>query len=214
QAGINFTKRDHMHIICSDLEGIFTPEIWINVAEKTGIEKLKLTTRDISDYDILMKKRLSILDENGIKLKDITKIIQSMKPLDGAVDFLNWLRKNIQVIIVSDTFVEFAGPLLEKLGWPTLFCHSLSVGLDGSITGYNLRQQDGKQKTAISLKHLNYRVIGIGDSYNDISMLMAADSSILFRPPDNIKRELPKLPVSYNYDELKNIILKIIGNRA
>jgi phosphoserine/homoserine phosphotransferase len=203
-----------MHIICSDLEGIFTPEIWIIVAEKTGIKKLRLTTRDISDYDILMKKRLAILDENGIKLKDITKIIQSMKPLDGAVDFLNWLRKNIQVIIVSDTFVEFAGPLLEKLGWPTLFCHSLSVGPDGSITGYNLRQQDGKQKTAISLKHLNYRVIGIGDSYNDISMLMAADSSILFRPPDNIKRELPKLPVSYNYDELKNIILKIIGNRA
>lgn len=203
-----------MHIICSDLEGIFTPEIWINVAEKTGIEELRLTTRDISDYDILMKKRLSILDENGIKLKDITKIIQDMKPLDGAVDFLNWLRKNIQVIIVSDTFVEFAGPLLEKLGWPTLFCHSLSVGPDGSITGYNLRQQDGKRKTAISLKHLNYRVIGIGDSYNDISMLMAADSSILFRPPDNIKREFPKLPVSYNYDELKNIILKIIGNHA
>lgn len=203
-----------MHIICSDLEGIFTPEIWINVAEKTGIEELRLTTRDISDYDTLMKKRLSILDEKRIKLKDITKIIQDMKPLDGAVGFLNWLRKNIQVIIVSDTFVEFAGPLLEKLGWPTLFCHSLSVGPDGSITGYNLRQQDGKQKTAISLKHLNYRVIGIGDSYNDISMLMAADSSILFRPPDNIKRQFPKLPVSYNYDELKNIILKIIGNHA
>lgn len=203
-----------MHIICTDLEGIFTPEIWINVAEKTGIKELRLTTRDISDYDILMKKRLSILDENGIKLKDITKIIQSMKPLDGAVDFLNWLRKNIQVIIVSDTFVEFADPLMEKLGRPTLFCHSLSVGPDGSITGYNLRQEDGKRKTAISLKHLNYRVIGIGDSYNDISMLMAADSGILFRPPDNIKREFPKLPVSYNYDELKKIILNIIGNHA
>ena len=203
-----------MHIICSDLEGIFTPEIWINVAEKTGIDELRLTTRDISDYDVLMKKRLSILDETGIKLRDITKIIQGMKPLDGAVEFLDWLRKNIQVIIVSDTFVEFADPLLEKLGRPTLFCHSLSVGQDGSITGYNLRQEDGKQKTAIALKHLSYTVIGIGDSYNDISMLMATDSSILFRPPENIKREFPKLPVSYNYDELKDIILKIIGNHA
>lgn len=203
-----------MHIICSDLEGIFTPEIWINVAKKTGIEELKLTTRDISDYDILMKKRLSILDENGIKLHDIKKIIREMEPLDGAVEFLNWLRENLQVIVVSDTFVEFAGPLLDKLGRPTLFCHSLSVGPDGSITGYNLRQEDGKQKTAISLKHLNYRVIGIGDSYNDISMLMAADSSILFRPPDNIKSEFPHLPVSYNYDELKHIIIKIIGDHA
>jgi len=135
-----------MYIVCSDLEGIFTPEIWINVAEITGIKELRLTTRDISDYDILMKRRLAILDENNLKLDDIQSVIAEMEPLEGALEFLNWLRSMVQLIIVSDTYVEFAGPLMEKLGRPTLFCNTLSLDGDGSISGYNLRQQDGKKK--------------------------------------------------------------------
>ena len=199
-----------MHIVCSDLEGIFTPEIWINVAEKTGIEELRLTTRDISDYDVLMKKRLAILKQHGLKLQDIQAVIAKMKPLDGAADFLNWLRSQLQVIIVSDTYVEFAGPLLEKLGRPTLFCNTLSVETDGTISGYNLRQKDGKQKVAIALKSLNYQVIAIGDSYNDITMLKAAESAILYCPPDNVKEEYSEFPVTRTYDELKQAIKKII----
>jgi phosphoserine/homoserine phosphotransferase len=195
-----------MHIVCADLEGIFTPEIWINVAEKTGIEELRLTTRDISDYDVLMQKRLAILHENGLKLKDITDVIGTMKPLEGAVEFLHWLRSYIQVIIVSDTYEEFAKPLLEKLGWPTLFCNTLTIGGDGSIAGYNLRQKDGKCKAVLSLKKLNYSVIAIGDSYNDITMMKEADVAFLFRPPDNVKEEYPEFPVSYKYAELKKLI--------
>jgi len=195
-----------MYIVCSDLEGIFVPEIWIQVAEKTGIKELRLTTRDISDYDVLMKKRLDILHENRLKLKDITNIIDSINPLDGAVEFLGWLRSQIQVIIVSDTFIEFAGPLMKKLGRPTLFCNSLSIDSSGSIAGYNLRLNDGKRKAVLSLKSLNYKIIAVGDSYNDITMLKEADTGILFRPPDNVKKEFPELLVSYNYNQLKNII--------
>ena len=195
-----------MHIVCADLEGIFVPEVWINVAERTGIEELRLTTRDISDYDVLMKKRLAILHENGLKLKDITDAIGQMEPLDGALEFLEWVRSNSQIIVVSDTFTEFAKPLMRKLGWPALLCHNLSIGPDGSIVGYNLRQQDSKREAVLSLKRLNYRVIGIGDSYNDISMLKEADTGILFRPPDNVKDEFPEFPASFNYDELKPII--------
>lgn len=195
-----------MHIVCSDLEGVFVPEIWINVAERTGVKELGLTTRDISDYDVLMKKRLLLLRENGLKLADITGIIAAMNPLEGAVEFLDWLRSHVQVIIVSDTFVQFAGPLMKKLGWPTLFCHSLSVDPDGSITGYNLRQKDSKRKAVLSLKSLNYRVIAVGDSYNDVTMLKEADTAILFHPPDNVKKEYPEIQVSYSYSELKRLI--------
>ncbi len=201
-----------MYIICADLEGIFVPEIWINVAEKTGIKELKLTTRDISDYDVLMKKRLSILDENRLKLKDITDVIANIEPLEGAVEFLDWLRESVQIIITSDTFVQFAGPLIKKLGWPTLFCNSLTVGPDGSIEGYNLRQKDGKRQVVLSLKSLNYKTIAVGDSYNDISMLQEADTGILFRPPDNVKSEFPKYPVLLSYDELKKTIHETIAN--
>jgi phosphoserine/homoserine phosphotransferase len=198
-----------MQILCSDLEGIFLPEIWINVAAKTGIEELKLTTRDIPDYDVLMKKRLGILDANDLKLKDITDVIATMEPLEGALAFLDWVRERTQIIVVSDTYVEFAKPLMKKLGWPTLFCHNLTTDASGAITGYNLRQPDSKQKTVQALKGLNYQVIAIGDSYNDITMLQAADTGILFNPPDNVKQEYPDLPATYNYAELKSALQRI-----
>ena len=199
-----------MDIVCSDLEGIFTPEIWINFAEITGIEELRLTTRDISDYNVLMKRRLGILEENNLTLDDIQAVIRKMEPVEGALDFLNWLRSLVEVIIVSDTFVEFAGPLMEKLDRPTLFCNTLSVNGEGAITGYNLRQQDGKKKVALALKSLNYQVIAIGDSYNDITMLQAADHAILYRPPDNVVKEYAEFPVAFNYKELRECLLDIL----
>ena len=201
-----------MNIICADMEGIFTPEIWINVAEITGIPELRLTTRDISDYDVLMKKRLAILDEHKLKLKDIQNVIATMSPLEGANEFLNWLRPVVQVIIVSDTYVEFAGPLIEKLGWPTLFCNTLTIDSEGMIADYNLRQKDGKRKVARALQNLNYEVIAIGDSYNDITMLKEAENGILFRPPDNVIEEFTDFPVAVTYDELKKHIQKILNN--
>lgn len=194
-----------MNIICSDLEGVLVPEIWINVAERTGIEELRLTTRDIADYDVLMKKRLSILDAKGLKLKDITDVIATIDPLPGAKAFLDWLRAKTQVIIVSDTFVEFARPLMEKLGWPTLLCHGLTIDATGAIADYNLRQDEGKRKVVQALKGLNYEVLAMGDSYNDIGMLKEAHKGILFRPPQNVIDEFPQFPVTTTYDELKEI---------
>jgi phosphoserine/homoserine phosphotransferase len=202
-----------MDIVCSDLEGIFTPEIWINFAEITGIEELRLTTRDISDYNVLMRRRLAILDENNLKLSDIQAVIAKMEPLEGALELLDWLRSMMQVIIVSDTYVEFAGPLMEKLGRPTLFCNTLNIAADGSIGGYNLRQPDGKKKVALALKTLNYKVIAIGDSYNDITMLKAADHAILYRPPQNVKKEYAEFPAVFNYTELKQRLLELIERK-
>jgi phosphoserine/homoserine phosphotransferase len=199
-----------MKILCSDLEGVFVPEIWINVAEKTCIEELRLTTRDISDYDVLMKKRLAILAENKLKLNDITTVIATMEPLEGAVEFLNWLRAQVPVIIVSDTFEQFAGPLMQKLGWPTLFCNTLEVAADQTVAGYTLRQADGKKKAALALQQLNYEVIAMGDSYNDISMLQAADHGILFHPPENVIAEFPNLPVTNGYDEIKAVLAPLL----
>ena len=201
-----------MKIICADMEGIFTPEIWIRVAERTGIEELRLTTRDISDYDVLMKKRLGILKANNLKLKDITDVIETMDPLAGANDFLEWMRAQTQVIVVSDTYVEFAKPLLKKLGWPTLFCNSLTIDEEGAIADYNLRQKDGKRKTVLSLKQLKYEIIAVGDSYNDITMLKEADHGVLFNPPQNVRDEHPELPATYNYDELKAVMGKLLSN--
>ena len=200
-----------MYIVCSDLEGVFIPEIWINVAEKTGISELRLTTRDISDYDVLMKKRLQILKENHLKLSDIQAVIDTMSPLEGALEFLNWLRSITQVIVVSDTFKEFAGPMMKKLGWPTLFCHSLTIDAGGMIASYDLRQQRAKEKTTLAMKSLNYQVIAMGDSYNDIAMLKAADRGLLFRPPENVIREFPEFPVTHDYDSLKELIQAIIN---
>lgn len=195
-----------MYIVCSDLEGVFVPEIWISVAKKTGIEALKLTTRDEPDYDVLMRRRIAILRENNLKLADITRVISSMHPLEGALEFLNWLRSISQVIVLSDTFVEFAGPLMQKLNWPTLFCNSLEVDGKGAISGYVLRQPDGKRKAIEALKSLNYQVIAMGDSYNDITMIQTADMGILFQPPENVRAEHPNLPVANGYEDLKKLL--------
>jgi phosphoserine/homoserine phosphotransferase len=203
-----------MHLLCSDLEGIFVPEIWINVAEKTGIAALRLTTRDISDYDVLMKHRLNILSERGIRLRDIQEVIGTMDPLAGALEFLGWLRATLPVLIVSDTFVEFAGPLMKKLDHPTLLCNSLQVDAGGAVAGYVLRQPDGKKKVAEAMRRLNYEVIAVGDSYNDISMLKEADHGILYRPPENVRAEYPAFPVAGDFAELKALILKILGTRS
>nr|WP_027359382.1 bifunctional phosphoserine phosphatase/homoserine phosphotransferase ThrH [Desulforegula conservatrix] len=200
-----------MNLICSDLEGVFIPEIWINVALRTGIEELKLTTRDISDYDVLMKRRLQILDANNLKLKDIMDVIAGVDPLEGAVEFVEWLRSNYQLIVVSDTFDQFAQPLMKKMGWPTIFCHTLLVDETGRVTGYKLRQADAKRKTVNALRSLDYRVVAFGDSYNDIGMLQAADQGILFSPPDNVVAEYPEFPVTRNYDELKKLILASVA---
>jgi len=200
-----------MYIVCSDLEGVFTPEVWINVAERTGIEELKLTTRDIPDYDVLMKKRLAILDDKGLKLKDITDVIETMEPLEGAREFLDWLRTQVQVLILSDTYTEFAKPLIRKLGWPTLFCHDLTLDASGAISDYNLRIREMKRETVQAMKQLNYETIAMGDSYNDISMLKEADQGILFRPPENVVKEFPEFPVTHAYEELRTTLEGILG---
>ncbi len=199
-----------MQILCTDLEGVLVPEIWINVARKTGIEELKLTTRDISDYDVLMGKRLEILARHHLKLKDITDVIETMEPLDGALDFFNWLKSKIQVIILSDTFEEFAKPLMAKLGWPTLFCNSLRIDDTGAVAGYCLRQNDGKQQAIKALQSLNYEVIAMGDSYNDITMLESAQHGILYRPPENVIAEYPQFPVVEEYSELKQKLVSLM----
>ena len=200
-----------MHIVCSDLEGVFVPEIWINVAERTGIEELRLTTRDIADYDVLMKKRLGILATNHLKLRDITDVIATMEPLPGALEFVQWLRSRTQLIVLSDTFEEFARPLMAKLGFPTLLCHSLSVDAEGRVSDYILRQHDPKMRAVQAFKALNYEVIAMGDSYNDTSMLQAADRGFLFRPPDNVVAEFPQFPVARSYEELKALFAPVLG---
>jgi phosphoserine / homoserine phosphotransferase len=192
-----------LHAVCSDLEGVWVPEVWINVAERTGIPELRLTTRDIKDYDELMQYRLKILKERNLTLLDIQRVIATIRPLHGALDMINWLKRVTRFIVVSDTFVEFADPLMEQLDRPTLFCHSLEVGSNGIITGYNLRQKDAKRETVKALKSLHYEVIAFGDSYNDINMLQEADQGVLFRPPQNVIRDFPGYPVIQEYSELK-----------
>ena len=195
-------------LACLDLEGVLLPEIWIAFAEKTGIEKLRLTTRDIPDYDELMRGRLKILDENNLKLADIEGVINTLSPLEGAKDFLNWLKSEFQVVILSDTFYQFVAPLMGKLDYPTLFCHELIIDAEGCIADYRLRQSDGKTKAVSALKGLNFKVIAAGDSYNDTGMLIEADAGILFCPPDNVIAEFPQFPVTRNYEEFKNALLE------
>ncbi len=195
-----------MYIVCADLEGVFVPEIWINVSKHTGIDELRLTTRDISDYNVLMRRRLEILHQNGLTLHVIQHVISGIKPLPGATEFISWLRKRTQLIVVSDTFTEFADPLIEKLGRPALFCNHLTIDHLGNILDYNLRQPDGKMKVVEALQNLNYKVIAIGDSYNDINMLRKAEAGILYRPPQNVINDHSDFPVVDSYDELKQII--------
>ena len=198
-----------MHIVCCDLEGVWIPEIWINVSKKTGIEELKLTTRDIKDYDELMQYRLKILDKHNLKLKDIQDVISTLKPLEGAKEVMDWIKSVTRLIVVSDTFTEFAGPLISQLDYPLLFCHSLEVDENNRITGYKLRQKDPKRQVIKALKSLNYTVIAFGDSYNDISMLQEADKAFLYKPPQNVIDDYPEFPVATNYDEMKEMLLQL-----
>lgn len=200
-----------MFVVCLDLEGVFTPEIWEVVAMETDIKKLSLTTRDIPDYDKLMKQRLEILRDNKITLNDIQKIIGNMEILPGAAEFLKWIRSNTQAIIVTDSYVEFLKPLAQKLNFPVIFCHDLGIDKDGFIINYNLRLKDMKKKTVSAFKSLNYNVIAIGDSYNDIGMLNEADYGILFRPPEKVKGEFSHFPVFTKYTELKSFISNHLG---
>lgn len=197
-----------MDIACLDLEGVLFGEIWINFSQQTGIEKLKLTTRDIPDYDVLMRQRLQILKENELGLPDIQAVIDKMEPLDGAIEFINWLRQRFQVVILSDTFYEFAAPLMKKLGYPTLLCHRLEIDADGFVTNYKLRMPDQKRSAVQAFKSLNFRTIAAGDSYNDTTMLGEADAGILYCPPPNVIDEFPQFPITWNYDELREAFLQ------
>jgi phosphoserine/homoserine phosphotransferase len=198
-----------MHTICCDLEGVWIPEIWINVSKKTGIKELKLTTRDIKDYDELMTYRLKILKEHNITLKDIQDVIATLKPLDGAFEMIKWLQSQSRVIIVSDTFVEFADPLMKQLDYPTLFCHSLEVDENNMIVGYKLRQVDPKRQVVKALQSLKYEVIAFGDSYNDMTMLEQADKAFLYKPPQAVMEDYPQFNVATNYTEMKEQILSL-----
>jgi len=204
----NSAQENPMEVACLDLEGVLVPEIWINFAQATGIDKLKATTRDVADYDVLMRQRLEILKTHKLGLADIQAVIDNMGPLEGAKDFLSWLRQRFQVIIVSDTFYQFAAPLMRQLGYPTLFCNRLVVDENDNICDYKLRQKDQKRQAVIALHQLKYKVIAAGDSFNDTSMLGEADSGILFRPPESVSRQFPQFPVANNYEELKAEFIK------
>ena len=195
-------------IVCLDLEGVLIPEVWIAFAEKTGIEALRKTTRDEPDYDVLMRGRLEILDAEGLKLSDIQDVISTMKPLPGAREFLDDLREQTQVVILSDTFYQFAAPFMQQLGQPTLFCHQLLTDESGRVTGYQLRIADGKRKAVAALKSIGFRVHAAGDSYNDTTMLREADRGILFRCPDNVAEEFPQFYRTENYGELLPALLR------
>ena len=199
-----------MQIICLDLEGVLIPEIWIAFAEKTGIEALKRTTRDEPDYDTLMRYRLDILNEHQLKLKDIEAVIGTLNPLPGAVEFVEWVSSQTRLVILSDTFTQFAGPLMAKLGHPTLFCHELAVSDSGQITDYCLRMKDHKRKAVEAFKSLNFETFAAGDSYNDLSMIECADHKALFCPPERLIKERPDLSVASNHLELRAFIEKIL----
>ncbi len=191
-----------MQIICLDLEGVLIPEIWIEFARETGIQGLMATTRDIPDYDVLMRQRLDYLKMNNLRLDDIQSVISGMEPLPGAEEFLDTLRTKYQVMILSDTFYEFAHPFMRQLAWPTLLCHRLNVDNQGSVIGYELRQRDPKRNAVRALKKLNFRVLAAGDSYNDITMLEEADAGFLFCAPENVVEEYPQLLSTTSYAEL------------
>jgi phosphoserine/homoserine phosphotransferase len=193
-----------MEIACLDLEGVLVPEVWVSFAERTGIAALRATTRDIPDYDVLMRRRLAILEQHDLRLPDIQAVIEQMEPLEGALAFLQWLRERFQVVILSDTFYEFATPLMRQLGWPTLLCHRLEIDSEGRVVNYRLRQNDAKRCAVQAFRGLNFRVIAAGDSYNDTAMLTQADAGILFRPPQNVINAFPQFPVTYSFAELRD----------
>ena len=194
-----------MDVLCLDLEGVLIPEIWIGVAERTGIESLRKTTRDVPVYDDLMRMRLGILDERGIDLGTIRSVIERMEPLPGATAFLTWARERYQVAIVSDTFYEFAQPMMAKLGWPMLLCHRLDVA-DGRIVGYRIRQPEPKRQSVKAFQALHYRVLAVGDSYNDIPMLDQADRGFFYRCPANVASEFPKFSRAESYEALQDLL--------
>ena len=202
-----------MEIACLDLEGVLIPEIWIAFAEKTGIEALKKTTRDEPDYDVLMNYRLDLLRQHGLGLNEINEVIATLKPLEGAVDFIDWLRERFQVVILSDTFYEFAEPLMKQLGHPTLLCHRLESDVDGTVTGYQLRQANPKRQAIVAFKSLYYRTIAAGDSYNDTTMLAEADAGILFHAPQNVIEEFPQFPAVQTFAALKEEFIRA-SNRS
>ncbi len=195
-----------MQLVCLDLEGVLLPEIWIAVARKTGLEELERTTRDEPDYDKLMRYRLDILKREGIGIREIHEVIGTMEPLPGAIEFTEWLESRVPLIILSDTFTQFPQPLMAQLGRPTLFCHELIVGTNGTIESYKLRLKDHKRKTVKAFKDLNFEVIAAGDSYNDLTMLQVADHGILFRPPEKMKAEYPDFPVAEDHAALREHI--------
>ena len=197
-----------MELACLDLEGVLVPEIWVAFADKTGIDELRATTRDIPDYDVLMKQRLRILDQHGLKIDDIQSVIAGLEPLPGARDFIDWLRARFQVIILSDTFYEFSQPLMRQLGWPTLFCHRLVTDDNGRVVDYKLRQKDPKRASVQALHSLNYRVIAAGDSYNDTTMLAEADVGILIHAPQNVIDEFPQFRSVATLEQLQTAFIE------
>ena len=199
-----------MNIVCLDLEGVLVPEIWIAFSEASGIPELKRTTRDEPDYDKLMRWRIGILKEHGLGLKEIQDTIAKIDPLPGAKEFLDELRKITQVIIISDTFTQFATPLMEKLGWPTIFCNSLEVADSGEITGFKMRIENSKLTTVKALQSIGYETIASGDSYNDLAMIQASKAGFLFRSTDKIKADYPELPAFEEYSQLLEAIKKAL----
>jgi len=197
-----------VELACLDLEGVLVPEIWIEFAERTGIDELRATTRDIPDYDVLMKQRLGLLDQHNLKIDDIQQVIAGLEPLPGAIDFVDWLRERFQVIILSDTFYEFSQPLMRQLAWPTLFCHRLITDDEGRVVDYKLRQKDPKRASVKAFHSLNYRVIAAGDSYNDTTMLGEAEVGILFHAPQNVIDEFPQFEAVHEFEDLKKCFLK------
>ncbi len=193
-------------IVAMDLEGVLVPEIWIAFAEKTGIPELRLTTRDVADYDELMRHRLAILKQHDLKLKDIQEVISQMHPLPGAAEYMQWLTPKLPNVILSDTFYQFATPLMRQLNYPTLICNTLEVDGDGHVTGYKLRQNNGKRHAALAFKQMNLRVIAMGDSFNDTAMLKEADLGILFRPSDKVRQQFPQFPVVTEYAQVQQLI--------
>ena len=196
-----------MQIVCLDLEGVLVPEIWIEFSQRTGIAELAKTTRDEPDYDKLMRGRIDLLDKHGLGLPDIQKVIADMSPMEGAREFLDWLRERCQVVILSDTYYQFAAPLMRALGYPALFCHELIIEASGRVRDYRLRLPDQKRASVKAFKELNFHTIAAGDSYNDTTMLAEADAGILFCPPANVVAEFPQFPVTRNYDELRRSVV-------